>query len=55
MYSISFCGRARVFSTSMKEDRSLIPGGVEGFSSGVEEVGLGEVSSTGCGGGGGGG
>ena len=52
MYSISVWGRARVFSTSMKEDRSLIPGGAEGF--GGMEVLVDEVSPVGWGGGGGG-
>lgn len=32
MYSISLGGRERVFGTSMKEERCLMPGGVEGFS-----------------------
>ncbi len=51
MYSISFGGRARILGTSMKEDRVLIPGGVEGLTdSGHEEE---VVDPSGEGGGGG--
>lgn len=53
MYSISFWGSSRVFSTSMNEERSLMPGGADSLS----EVCVGEeaddISGAACGSGGG--
>lgn len=55
MYSISFWGSSMVFGTSRKEERSLMPGGVDGLSKVAFGVGVRGASDKGCGGGGGGG
>ena len=55
MYSISLWGSSKVFSTSMKEERSLTPGGPEGLSDVAMEEGIAEGPGAGWGGGGGGG
>ena len=57
MYSISFWGSSRVLGTSMKDERSLMPGSDEDLSWVAFGIGIGVgcVSCVACGGGGGGG
>ena len=55
IYSISLWGSSRVLGTSMKDERSLMPGGGEDLSWATFGIGVGCVSCVACGGGGGGG